>query len=121
MGFAAGIGTPIQTPTIAEVIAVSFAVLSVSISTILIATIIYGRGNLRAFCIGAIVPLGLLQLEITRSLVVVVTRWTYRYDLANFESELRLLSVGAWFTAIFTGLLAVLVRTLLTSDEGSTA
>ncbi len=95
------------------VVALPLLVLSsVILAAVLITLIIYGRGYQRTFCIGAVVPFGVLLLTLAFTGAIVFfdgpSSRGYRLSLVP-----RLVVVGFWMSSILVGAICVGVRKLV--------
>jgi hypothetical protein len=82
----------------------------------LTATIVYGKGYTRAFCIGALIPAGALCLW---SAAALFSDFSLSFDLSgayvseSFMRQLQCAFGGAWLATILSGSLCVGLRWLL--------
>ena len=99
------------------VVAVPLLVLfSVTLAAVLITVVIYGRSYQRTFCIGAVVPFGVLLLSLGfGGIVIVMDGPGPRGD--GFWCRLGL--VGVWVSSIFVGAICVGVRRLVEKRRDS--
>ena len=94
--------------------------LSIFVFAVLAVAIIYGSGNHRVFCVGAIIPMTML-LVVTCCVVVVFVFYNSRNRptiyvlLETIAEQLRAVSIAAWLMAIVTGSLTVVVRYVIQS------
>ncbi len=84
--------------------------ISVILAAVLITVIVYGRGNQRTFCIGAVVPLGVLLFALAFVGVILFLDGPSPRgnDLAG-----RLTIVGFWLSSVLAGVICVGVRWLI--------
>lgn len=87
---------------------------------VLTACVVYGTGQLRAFCIGALFPAVLVWIAVDCAFVVITfTASRDRYErifegLDELAGGLRFASVTGWLMAIIAGVLAAAIRRRLT-------
>jgi hypothetical protein len=92
------------------------SIVAILMMVLLTSGIVYARGRLRAYCIGALVPLLLVAIVVACEFVVVafeVGRNDYQEaidSLVDLSGGLRVVSVTGWLIAIVTGMLSVGVR-----------
>ena len=86
-----------------------FALFSVILMAVLITVIVYGRGYQRTFCIGAVVPFGVLLVGFAFAAVIVFVGDNPRGD----DILSRLTVVGFWGSSILAGASSAGVRWLI--------
>ena len=94
--------------------------LSITFVTILVVTIVYGSGNFRVFCVGAIVPMTLLVVVASGFIIFLVfDRQTPDplYYLDHYAQGIRYASIPVWLLAVVMGFLSVGVRTIIQSKH----
>ncbi len=96
--------------------------LHVTIGALLLAGLVYGAGNLRAFCMGAMIPAGATIV----ALMCMLVAWLFTgpYGIQNFSKlfqyfdefafSFRVWSGAAWIMGPVVGLLTVAARSALT-------
>lgn len=90
---------------------------STAVFTVLVVSIIHGRGDFRVFCVGAIIPMT------TLAVVVIIIVPVLIFDrpasqmgvLERYAEGLRTVSIAVWLCAVFMGFLAVIARKIIES------
>jgi hypothetical protein len=87
-----------------------FVLFSVIVTAVLITVIVYGRGYQRTFCIGAVVPFGVLLLMFAfAGVILFLDGPSPRTD----DLSCRLVVDGIWVSSILVGAICVGVRWLV--------
>jgi hypothetical protein len=88
-----------------------FVLVSMIVTAVLITVIVYGRGYQRTFCIGAVVPFGVLLFALAFDMVILFLDGPPgpRGDALAF----RLTVVGFWASSILAGAICAGVRRLI--------
>jgi hypothetical protein len=96
------------------------SLVSILLLVALTACVVYGRGHIRAFCIGAMFPAVLVAIVVACVFGVITFEVSgHRYDrivelLDSIASGLRFASITGWLMAVAAGTISVLVSRRLT-------
>jgi len=93
-----------------------FLLFSVVLTAVLITIIVYGRGYQRTFCIGAVVPFGVLLLTLG-----FVGAILFLEGPRTQPSTYRLVVCGCWLSSLLVGVVCVGVRWLVERRPASPA
>lgn len=99
---------------------VLLSVASILLLVALTTCVVYGRGHIRAFCIGALFPMVLVAIVVACVFVVITFAVSgNRYDwiferLDEVAGGLRFATVTGWLMAIAAGALSVIISRRLT-------
>jgi len=96
------------------------SIVSILLLVALTTCVVYGRGHIRAFCIGAMFPAVLVAIVVACSFVVITFRTSWERNdqiiggLDELSGGLRFASITGWLMAVAAGTISVLVSRRLT-------